>query len=853
MFRWRRWRILITALLLLAAGGGAALAVHRVLLADLPAPGELPHRAAAPSSKIYDRHGRLLYEVIDPHLGKHSPLALDDIPLALQQATVATEDASFYTNPGVEWRGIVRALWINLRGGDVLAGGSTITQQVVRNLLFSPEERFERTLIRKLRESILAWRLARLYSKDEILALYLNEIYYGNMAYGVEAAAHAYFNKSVDELALAECALLAGLPQAPALYNPLVDLEAALRRQRVALDLMVKQGYLSREEADLAADERLRFAATPFPIRAPHFVWYAWSALERELGVETLARGGFEVYTTLDVDLQETGEAIVRRHLAALQERGGLDRNVNNAALLALDPQTGEILAMVGSADYSDGTISGAVNVCLSPRQPGSAIKPITYAVALDPAWAQRPGEAVTRWGVLPFTPATLIADVRTSFITREGVGYVPLNYDLCWHGPVLLREALGSSYNLPAVKVLDAVGLERMVAQARRMGITTFDRSAERFGLALTLGGGEVRLLELSAAYATLATGGLQVTPVAIREVIDAQGRRVYSPSRTRAAPTRASPSSARALDERVAYLITDILSDEWARLPSFGEESALYIGRPAAAKTGTTTDWRDNWTMGYTPDLVAGVWVGNADSAPMVHVSGITGAGPIWHDFMTWALKDRPAQDFSRPEGLVQVEICALSGQRPTFNCPHRRREWFIAGTEPAHECEMHQRFRIDAATGLLAAESTPPERVRERVYALYPPELEAWAIGQGIAQPPPAPATQVLADAGETTSAGGLLEIVSPFQRDRYRLSAALPAEDQRIMIEARPGGGVSFARVTLYLDDQPLASFDGAPYRLWWPLQLGEHRIYAVGEMGGGEEVVSEEVVVIVVQG
>jgi membrane carboxypeptidase/penicillin-binding protein PbpC len=301
------------------------------------------------------------------------------------------------------------------------------------------------------------------------------------------------------------------------------------------------------------------------------------------------------------------------------------------------------------------------------------------------------------------------------------------------------------------------------------------------------------------------------------------------------------------------VAYLITDILSDEWARLPSFGEESALYIGRPAAAKTGTTTDWRDNWTVGYTPDLVTGVWVGNADSAPMLHVSGITGAGPIWRDFMVRALQDRPAQDFGRPEGLVQVEVCALSGQRPTFNCPHRRREWFIAGTEPARQCDVHQRFRIDAATGLLATGSTPPERVRERVYALYPPELEAWAVGQGIPRPPPAPPVQAFTDAGDRGRTGVALEIVSPFQRDRYRLTAALPAEDQRIMIEARPGGRVSFARVTLYVDDQPLGAFDGAPYRLWWPLQLGEHRIHAVGETSEGGEVLSDEIVVIVVKG
>jgi membrane carboxypeptidase/penicillin-binding protein PbpC len=333
-------------------------------------------------------------------------------------------------------------------------------------------------------------------------------------------------------------------------------------------------------------------------------------------------------------------------------------------------------------------------------------------------------------------------------------------------------------------------------------------------------------------------------VTPVVLREVFDAEGRRVHTPS---------VEPRVRVMDERVAYLITDVLSDEWARLPSFGEESALYLGRPAAAKTGTTTDWRDNWTVGYTPDLVAGVWVGNADSAPMVHVSGITGAGPIWHDFMILALKGRPPQDFSRPDGLVEVEVCALSGQRPTINCPHRRQEWFITGTEPGRDCEIHRRFRIDAATGLLATEATPPDRARERVYAVYPPELEAWAVDQGIAQPPPASAARALATPGAATGGGPGLEIVSPFQRDRYRLTAALPAEDQRIMIEARASGSVAPVRVTVYLDDQVLAIFDEAPYRLWWPLQLGEHRIHAVGETGEGREIVSKEITVIVVKG
>ena len=834
--RWWKW---ITVALLVTL-----VMAYRALWVDLPPPGELPRRVAAPSSKVYDREGRLLFEVIDPHLGKHSPLPLDEIPIALRQATIATEDAGFYTNPGFDLKGMLRAVWINLRGGEVLAGGSTITQQVVRNLLLSPEERSQRTLTRKLRETILAWRLTRAYSKDDILALYLNETYYGNMAYGVEAAAQAYFGKSVGELDLAECALLAGLPQAPALYNPLVAPEAAYQRQKIVLNLMLKQGYISPQDAELAAAERLKFAATPFPIRAPHFVAYVWSALERELGVERLARGGLEVYTTLDVDLQDKAQEIINYHLKSLRERGGPDRNVNNAALVALDPQSGEILAMVGSADYFDAKIGGAVNVCLALRQPGSAIKPITYATAFDPAWLQRPEEAMTRWGRLPFTPATMLLDVRTSFITREGVGYVPLNYDLRWHGPVLLREALGSSYNLPAVKVLDAVGVERMIAQARRMGITTFDRSDERFGLALTLGGGEVRLLELTAAYGAFANGGMRVRPVAIRKVVDENGQVVYIPP---------PPLHQRVLDARVAYLITDILSDEWARLPAFGEESSLYIGRPAAAKTGTTTDWRDNWTVGYTPDLVTGVWVGNSDNAPMRHVSGITGAGPIWHDFMIWALKGRPPRSFPRPDGLVEVEVCALSGKLPNRYCPHRRRELFIVGTEPHEKCDMHRLYRIDAATGLQATDTTPPDRVRRRVYAVYPPEAQSWAIEQGIPQPPPSTATTVAPEQSTERRVAPLLEIVSPFQLDRYMLSPSLPPQDQRIPVEARPGSDVSFARVALYVDDERLALLARPPYRCWWQLQPGQHRIYAVGETTEGKLITSEAITIIVSAG
>ena len=816
-----RFLLLISIITLLVTGG----ALYAWLIADLPSFHDLYGQAIAPTTKIYDRHGRLLYEIIDPHAGKHTPLPLDEIPLQLRQATIATEDANFYTNPGVDLRAILRAVIINLRGGEVLSGGSTITQQLARNLLLSPEERFERTLTRKLRESILAWRLARTYSKDEILALYLNESYYGNLAYGVEAAAQAYFGKSVGELDLAECTLLAGLPQSPAIYNPLENPQAARDRQAVVLELMVKNGYVSEEEARLAGEEQLHFAAVPFPIRAPHFVMYVWGLLEKRFELEELYRGGLVVHTTLDLNMQEVAQSIARRRLAILADRPRRDLpdpNVHNAALVALDPGTGEVLAMLGSPDYFDPEIDGAVNCALAPRQPGSSIKPITYAAA----FAQS------------YTPATMILDVRTAFSTKEGEPYVPLNYDLTFHGPVLAREALASSYNLPAVKVLDYVGLDKMTALARSMGITTFDDS-ERFGLALTLGGGEVRLIELTAAYAAFANGGRGVEPVAILRIEDSQGNVLHE---------RKPQQGERVLDERIAYLITDILSDDLARMSAFGEGSVLKLSRPAAVKTGTTTDWRDNWTVGYTPHLVVGVWAGNADNSPMRHVSGVTGAAPLWHDFMEEVLEARPAAEFVEPEGLARAEVCALSGQLPNSYCPHRRAELFIAGSEPKETCQMHQLVALDAATGQLASTDTPLERIVERVYTVLPSEAVEWGRERGLGI-----GYWMLEVGGWRMETGDqLLDssfqliITSPHAGSIYRLDPALPRNDQRIEVAARAGDGVSVASLALYVDGEPLASFAAPPYRALWPLEPGDHTITAVGYDPAGNRLESQPV-------
>src|SRR5258705_2493771 len=488
-------RIAASAALLALIGG--LLAWHWLAVA-LQALDRLNENMVGPSTRLLARDGRLLYEIPDPAGVHHTTVPLAEIPAAVQQATIATEDASFYRNPGVDVVGILRAVVINATGGEVLAGGSTITQQVARNMLLDPQERAERTLTRKLRESILAWRLGRAYSKDELLALYLNQTYYGHLAYGVEAAARAYFGKSVRDLDLAESALLAGLPQAPSLYDPLLYPEAASVRQAVVLDLMVKQGAITATQAAQAKAETLQWTAAAFPIEAPHFVFYVWNLLEQKYGPDVLY-SGLTVVTTLDLDLTRAAQDIAQRRLADLADPLHAPANATDAALVALDPHTGQVLAILGSPDYFNAPIAGAINLAVSPRQPGSAIKPITYAAAFSPEFCAAGGEQAT----CPWTPATMILDVRTAFVTKEGFSYVPQNYDRNYHGPVSARAALAGSLNLPAVLTLDHVGPPALLSLAGRMGLTTLS-DADRVGLRPTVAGGRVRLLDRSAAYAS-------------------------------------------------------------------------------------------------------------------------------------------------------------------------------------------------------------------------------------------------------------------------------------------------------------------------------------------------------------
>ena len=816
-----RKRILLILIIFLALSAAAG---YAWLFTGLPSLDSLPSRLNTPSVRITDRHGRLLYDLLPEQGGRHAVLPLESIPLALRQATIATEDRSFYTNPGVDLRGVARAVWQYLSQGQVLSGGSTLTQQVARNLLMEQGERQQRSLHRKLREMILAWQLTRRLEKDEILALYLNQTYYGGMAYGVEAAAQTFFGKPASELDLAESALLAGLPQSPALYNPFTDPQSAKERQTVVLGLMDQAVFITADQHLLAEREPLVFTEQPYPIEAPHFVMMVRRQLDSLFTPEQIYQaGGLVVRTSLDLDWQKHAERAIQRQLAALKDSpDGQGHNVNSAALVALDPHSGEILALVGSPDFFDAQNAGAINMALSPRQPGSALKPVIYAAALDPTTPPNTAISAVEGTYLPpgpWTAATMLLDVRTAFLTHEGLTYLPANYDLREHGPVLLRDALGSSLNIPAVLTLDHVGLKNLFNLASRLGMTTFG-NPDDYDLSLALGGGEVRLLELSAAYAALANGGYRVDPVAILEVSDLQGQILY------AAPP---PVQQRVLDERVAWLVSDILSDDDARRTGFGVHTILNLDRPAAVKTGTTSNFHDNWTIGYTPSLVVGVWAGNTDFRPMREVNGLTGAAPIWHQFMRTVLAGTPVQAFIRSAGLQQIEICALSGLLPTEACAYRRQEWFLTGTAPTRVDNLYREALIDIATGLLADEQTPPERRRKTIVLDLPVQAQPWARSQGLTLFSDLSAPLLQAETASPTDRQASLQIISPAANAIFILSPGLGSQAQRIRLEAiaRPG----LRQVRLVLDGQALASFESGPYLAWWTLAAGQHRLWA----------------------
>jgi len=649
------------ALAFLAVGAGFY--AYARIAATLPPPQELRDRANTfKSTMIYDRNGNLLYEIFPRDGGRRTLTPISAISPHLINATLATEDPNFYRHPGVDPVGVARAIYYVLQNDERNPGGSGIPQQLVKLTFLSAEK----TYTRKLKEAVLAIEVSRRYDKDQILEIYLNHIFYGNLSYGIEAAAHSYFGKSASELTLAEASMLAGIPQYPGLYDLYTNWEAARARQGDVLRLMVQHGFITPQEATAAweafavADPATLLAVPPIDFPAPHFVLMVRQQLEAVYGPEVVSKGGLRVFTTLNPHLQALAEQAVREGASNLRQSNA---SAANAALVALDPATGEILALVGSPDYNNAEISGQVNMALTPRQTGSVIKPLTYLATFEMA---------EYW-----TPATIILDERAEF--PDGPGrppYVPKNYDGRFHGPVSLRSALANSYNIPAVKALEHAGVPALTALAARLGITTFTRSD--YGLALTLGGGEASLAEMAAAFAAFANGGYRVTPHAILRVEMENDLLLEDHSQ---------PVRRQVIAPEHAFLLSSILSDTEARRPAFGATARRLElpDRPVAAKSGTTDDWRDGWTIGYTPDLVTGVWVGNADYTPMNSVGGVTVAAPIWKEFMVAAHAGRPVQPFVRPEGVVELKICVETGALPGPDCPTQRLEYFKADQLP------------------------------------------------------------------------------------------------------------------------------------------------------------------------
>ncbi|MBI4973872.1 PBP1A family penicillin-binding protein [Candidatus Roizmanbacteria bacterium] len=609
---------------------------------QLPSPKSIGKINFAQSTHLYDRNGKLLYEIYRDE--NRTPIKVSELPAYIKQAAIAIEDKDFFKHNGVSLSsGVLRALRETLVTKS-LQGGSTITQQLVKSSLLTPERTFQR----KIKEIILALWTEKLFSKEQILEMYLNQVPYGGSSYGIEEAAKTYFGKHAIEMSLEEAALLAGLPQAPSIYSPYVNPDLALQRRNEVLKKMREQGFIDENERVRAQNSIVETIPLTTSIKAPHFVFYTKSNLEEMYGERTVEEGGLNVVTTLDLDIQEETEKILREELEKIK-----NLNVSNGAILITKPSTGEILAMVGSADYFAAP-SGAFNVTTALRQPGSSIKPLMYSLALEKG----------------FTAATILDDSPISFSIPGSRPYQPVNYDGTYHGRVPLRFALANSFNIPAVRALNAVGVDSFVAHAKKMGISTWD-DPSRFGLSLTLGGGEVHMTDMATAFGVFANGGNKIDVTDILKIQDTKERGLYE----------LRPAKKKVLDEGIAYIMSDILSDNFARRWAFGTNSALEIpGYKVAVKTGTTDEKKDNWTIGYTPEFLVAVWVGNNDNTPMnpYLTSGITGAAPIWNRVMKLMLTKYGNNTwFQKPTDITE-KICYFG-----------KIEYFLKGTEAKASC--------------------------------------------------------------------------------------------------------------------------------------------------------------------
>lgn len=697
-----------------------------------------PLRAPRPptsSTKVVARDGSLLYEVASRDAGNRTFVPLARVPISLVQALVASEDAHFYSHPGVDIGASIRALKDRVLGTGVLSGASTIEQQLIKTTYFPNASR---SVLQKIRESIGAIYWARTHTKEQTLEQYLNTIYFGNASYGVEAASQLYFHTSVHDVSVAESAMLVGMVPSPSSYDPYRHWSVARKRQNSVLQRMVDQGFLTPAEREQAFAIDLPIFPSRHPITAPHFVLRVLEQLEETY--PEIRNGGYVIKTTLDPALQRVAEETVNRRLASIAQQ-----QVTDASVVAMDPQNGDVLAYVGSADYFDQTIQGQVDMANAKRQPGSALKPFMYLASF----------------MHGKTPSTIVPDLPVRFDASDGRGYYPRNYGYKYHGPVTIRDALGSSLNIPAVVVLNQIGMGAFFDALTRFSII-FPEAPEYYGLGIVLGGGEVSLTDATRAYAELARGSQFVPIRMVTELDDARGNVIQ---RFVNGPSYPLFTNAH-LAEQATALLTNILRDQKARALSFGETSLMDIGNGIAAKTGTTKDFRDNWAFGYAPNFALGVWVGNADNSPMKGVSGVTGAAPIWHDIMQSRFPRPDPIHWSQPDGLVQRRVCVTSGMLANDICPKTRDDWFIEGTEPTKLDDWY----VSCAG---------------KTYLDPPSQYADWLRVSGYEQPPDGICS------GLKRSTRDALQILSPLDGDVFIREDVITGSDQRIPFVA--GGG------------------------------------------------------------
>ncbi|HEV7663416.1 MAG TPA: transglycosylase domain-containing protein [Chloroflexota bacterium] len=726
---------------------------YAMLTRDLPSLSQISNHASFKTAQIFDRKGTLLWEFYDPDGGKRTVIPLSEISQNLIDASLAAEDAFFYQHRGVDLRATIRSALLT-GSGTSQTGASTITQQLVRNVILSPEERKQITLNRKAREIILAYQLDEKLSKDEILEMYLNEVYYGNQSYGVEAAAQSYFDKHARDLDIAEAALIAGLVQSPSQYDPTrrdVDRTSdgipivTKERQGYVLEQMTRHGFITEQQALEAYAEQLQIKTHQVELKAPHWVMYIRDLVEQKYGARTLYQGGLKIYTTLDLEYNDKMSQVLQDAKSTIATQGA-----TNAAQIAVNPKTGEILAFNGSLDYNDESIDGQVNLLTSERQPGSSIKPVIYATSF------LKGNA----------PATVVDDNPTCWKDTPTHQWCPGNFDNIFHGQTTVRSALGNSLNIPAVKTLDFVGVDNAIEQGNKLGVTTWaPDSGKTFGLSLTLGGAETKPIDMAQVYATFANNGLKIPLVAVTRIVDAEGNVIEDYK---------VPQGEQVIDPRAAYMISNILSDPAAKLFTYGPNTPLMLHQtddpksplwPAASKTGTTDNYRDTWTDGYTPSMAIVVWVGNADGHPMHQTLSTLTAAKIWPASMKLSFDyfHMQAEDFPRPAGLVERQVCGDTRMRP--GAPLCWNDLFFAESAPKGTVQAGPRpaavpSGTPAATPGAAAQPTAPVAPAQQPAPAARPTQAAAPAQQQPPAPQPAPQqpapTQQQAPAAQPTVA-------------------------------------------------------------------------------------------------